>query len=325
MQWRRGRELLASVAGCGAAIVDDHIVVLGGGPAVPASRDKPPSVSTDAVQVLGRGTNWRSLDGAPIIDAADAVSVAAGRLAAAVCCPGGRLSLVSESFDGCDELGVTIAGVPAPILRRTRCRIDVLVPELPAVAGETVALEVATSRTDARVARVAIASVGVSPEILVQDFSVLDERGLGSLEPDYRLRASALARNADGSINCPAQPAAPGSTVSLAVTGLGTATAFSCFDELEVRVGAKNCPVTGVEAFAGYPGIWLLDFDVPTNANVTGAVLTEVVLVARGVVGNATMLAIHVGEQAAADVVPFSFGAALVLGGSINVDEPRDD
>jgi len=83
----------------------------------------------------------------------------------------------------------------------------------------------------------------------------------------------ALAFNADGSVNTCLNPAAPGSTVSLFLNGLGTTTAPSV-------TATSPLTVAAVSALGGTPGVWQVSLSIPAGQGGGGV---QVSLTAGGV------------------------------------------
>jgi uncharacterized protein (TIGR03437 family) len=153
---------------------------------------------------------------------------------------------VNLGFNDQQPLPITLAGVhvlfdgqPAPIIRVSSGFVVCIAPQ-----------SFGTQQTTS----VQLDAQGVSSNALI---ATVAPTALGLLSADGSGQGDANARNADGTLNSAQNPAAPGSTVTLYVTGAGMPPApVTVFDEF---------PVT-LHAMPGFvPGIYAVDFQIPAS------------------------------------------------------------
>jgi uncharacterized protein (TIGR03437 family) len=167
------------------------------------------------------------------------------------------------------ELGGTqvwINGIPAPVLRAGSDRVIVVAPE--SLEQGSAAIEVV--REDARSNEVLVRVLPNLPAVLPLSFP---EVAPGALQ-------HANARNADGSLNGPANPARPGSTVWVFGTGFGAtqpqavagtvATTDAIRPAAEFRDGSHT-PIAGIRAMRGFlTSLFAVPFVVPPTTPLDG-------------------------------------------------------
>ncbi len=234
--WRPGPAAPVPSSEGVAAVMDDRLYVAGG--RIMVGSDTLPGEALDTVQTWDPGSGWSVCDSHPIFDSARVVSAAGGRVAPADLAPGARAVILGHhlaetsataplltvagnvSADLPTQLQgvqVLVDGQPAPLLSVAPKRIDFQVPYGTSTEPEEsrkVALQVLRGGSQTQGAPVWISVSAVAPSLFVYDYGEL-------LNPGYLDRATIIARNSDGRVNYPLQPAEPGEIISLLATGLG--------------------------------------------------------------------------------------------------------
>lgn len=283
--WAKTRPMLFPAAQAGSATVDGEVYVAGG-----VTQDG--KKASRVFQQLGAGRGWSVCGSQPVFTAADVVNSAALAVGPRPLSPG-SLGVVTGYNLGAD-LEITVDGEPAAIVAGP---VTVTAPvsfnrgvlpqrawfRLPAdLAGDSVAVELRSAGA-ALAATVPIAAVG--PGIYVESLGE-------TREPIYLDTASALACNQDGTLNYAANPAAPGDTVTLRMTGLGAGPS-----PMALAVTVDGVVATVQSVTPGFlPGLWDVTIVVPAVARSANRLTVEAEI--GGVASNRAALAVLRQEDA---------------------------
>lgn len=226
--WYDGLHPPLPAADMAGGVVADTWYLVGGDT---ASSD--PAAPTGIVQAFAAARGWSVSDTYPVF-ASQTVRNAAGLgTGPAELAPGTMASIIGTNLavskhtapavragglflttDLPEELGgvrITLDGIPVGIVSVAPDRIDFQVP-FGFATGRTAELRVSRSGVDAPPFPVSLAAA--APGIFTNTYG--ETRSIAVLH-----ETAAIAANADGTLNYPSQPARPGETITLRVTGLG--------------------------------------------------------------------------------------------------------
>lgn len=235
--WRPGPAAPVPSSEGASAVMDGRLYVAGG--RVMVGFDELPGEPLDAVQIWDPRQGWSVCDSHPIVDSAGVVSAAGGVVAPADLSPGSRAVILGHHFSESSMsaplltvadrhssdlptrlqgIRVLVDGQPAPLLSVAPERIEFQIPygiSTEPTSRRMVSLQVLSDGSATQAAPVQVPLRPVAPSLFVYDYGEL-------LDPGYLDRATVFARNSDGRVNYPLQPASPGEIVSILATGLGT-------------------------------------------------------------------------------------------------------
>lgn len=226
--WFDGLHPPLAASGMAGAVIGDTWYVAGGNTAFDAL-----PAPASAVQAYRATTGWAASDTYPVF-AAETVRNAAGLgVGPGELAPGALASILGSNLssrtlsappvrvegrllttDLPEELGgirVTVDGVLAGIVSVSPERVDF---QVPFGLGGARAVPVRVSRNGVEAPAVLAGVAPAAPGIFTYTYG--EARAI-----DVLFEAAAIVTNADGKLNYPAQPARPGETVTLRVTGLG--------------------------------------------------------------------------------------------------------
>lgn len=236
-RWRDGHEQPIPTATSAAAVLDAKFYVIGGRTML--GTDSPPGAVTDAVQLYDPALGWSACDTHPLFTSASVLNAAAGTVAPLDLSPGSRAVILGHNFaastrsaspirfesgiyttdlpTSLNGIGIRVDGQPAPIFFVSPSRVEFQIPYRVAASSRNrrmVQLELIKEGSLGQQSPIEIPILAAAPGIYVYHYGELRE-------PEFLHGASAIARNMDGKLNHPSQPARPGEAITLQVTGLG--------------------------------------------------------------------------------------------------------
>lgn len=308
--WYAGPYPPLPASGMAGAVVGDTWFLAGGDTASTA-----PAAPTGIVRAYAGWTDWVDSDTYPALVAQTIRNAAGLGAGPAELAPGALASIIGDHLsdvsmdapaaryegrylttDLPESLGgvrVTIDGTAAGIVAVSPKRIDFQVP-FGLAPGRTVKVEVSRGGAAASPAIVTVAAS--APGIFTYTYG--ETRSLDVLNGN-----AAIVRNADGTLNYPAQPAHPGDTVTLRVTGLGDVSprperlqrgpraAPSAVQIPQVMIDGRNAAVLSAVLVPGEAGLYDVRVTLPRETR-SGARVTVQVL-AGGIASNGAVMAVQ--------------------------------
>jgi uncharacterized protein (TIGR03437 family) len=235
--WQDGPPQPIPTAGGGAATLGDKFYTVGGRTMV--GLDPFPGDVTDVVQRYDPQLGWFPSSSRPLFTSATVMNVASGPVGPVDLAPGTRAVIIGYNLadssltappvsasngiyttDLPTRLGgvsITVNGRPAPIFSVSPQKVEFQIPyDIPVSSRfrSIVPLVFAKEGSPVQAPPVQIPLIAAAPGIYIYNYG-------DYTETFFMDSASAVARHADGTLIHPSQPAKPGETVALQVTGLG--------------------------------------------------------------------------------------------------------
>lgn len=304
--WSPVKDLPFATTASGSAVVGGELFVVGGEVAgVP--------VPSAAVEQYDLGRGWQACETQPLVHGGGVLSAGSLSVGAPFLTPGGLsilegLNLGAETLDARDlevvptSLGgvsVLVDGQPAPILAVSPTRVDFQTPYGVGAFGAPVALQVIKDGSPQQAPPVFATAFPVNPAFFVQS--------CGEVRDVFFLfTGSALACNADGTLNTFRNSARPGEDLTLQMTGLGpidaslangeraphgVSTIFAPTITVTGEDGSKiPAPIRSIVLAPGEVGIYDVTITLPAGVQQSGRVVVEASL--GGVPSNTVTVAV---------------------------------
>jgi len=248
-----------------SVVFHPHLDLVSGEPIPPPSQDGPPAIAAGGILNAG--------------GLAIQPKVAPGTLAVLL---GSNLT---GPHPGPGDVRILVAGKEAPIIAPSPQRIYFQIPEGVAPGTARVELIVAGARHEPPSVEIPI--LAAAPGLMLFNFGEAQE-------PAYLDRAPMLVCNGDETLNCASQPAVPGETVTLWVTGLGGNPQPA---DVAVKVGGKAAAVQGLApAGPGFPGVYKVQAQLAASG-LQLASNSPVVLTCGGTASNQAAMAVRAQGQ----------------------------
>ncbi|MBZ9740638.1 hypothetical protein [Mesorhizobium sp. CO1-1-4] len=295
---------VATVGASGIALSDGRALLMG----AIGSTDVAESSASFPIQFVGESGGWSTPPG-PAFSAQDVFSGSAGCVAPRNLAPGGRAMIVSRSLQGEGDATFSVNGLPARVLREANGLAEILVPEFPVTAPRECNFKGAWGGTSIDFPILIRRS---SPSLYLLNYAAIQSDAWVYDEFDYLNRASVLARNEDGSLNFPGQPAAPQEALALFATGLSNAErAAVFFNDQEIPARLEKAP--------GLPGVVLIHITIPAGAvdAESSPTLQEVAVEADGCLSNRATVSVA-RRSGLGRPVPVEGGLQTVFGPAIS-------
>ncbi len=308
--WYAGLYPPLPVSGMAGAAVGDTWYLAGGDTASLA-----PAAPTGIVQAYAGARGWVVSDSYPVFTSQTVrnaaglgvgpVELAPGTMASIIGTHLARLKLAAPSVrregqylttdlpDELDGVRVTVGGKQAGILAVAPDRIDFQVP-FGLAPGGTVMLRVSRNGVESPPAWVRVEPA--APGIFTYTYG--ETRSINLLN-----EAAAIVTNANGTLNYPSQPAHPGDTITLRVTGLGEVDPSpaplqrgprepaSVVRLPEVMIDGRSAEVQSALLAAGEAGLYDVRVTIPPDSRTGVRVLVQ--LRAGDILSNRAVLAIE--------------------------------
>ncbi|MBI2822701.1 MAG: hypothetical protein HYX74_10780, partial [Acidobacteria bacterium] len=317
-RWHQGHEMPVPTAGSGAVVIDGKFFVLGG--RIRAGAGASAGAVTDAIQQYDPALGWTLCDSHPFFTSADVLNAASGAAGPAELSPGSRAVILGYNFTTIAQtappvrfdngvftsdlptelngISISIDGAPASLVSVSPDRVEFQVPH--SVAGgqrRPVSLQLIQQGAAAQHPPVQVTLLEAAPAIYVYNYGEYRETV-------YLERATAVARHSDGKLIHPSNPARPGETVSILMTGLGPVVPplasgqRAASDPLpqvellpEVIIGGREAEVVAATAAPREAGLYEVRAVVPPQTPPSNAVPVEVIV--NGVRSNTAVLSVR--------------------------------
>ena len=308
--WREGHAPPISTATNGAAALNGKFFLSGG--RLQSFPDEFPGTPTGAFQFYDPASGWVPCASYPLFTAGNILNEASGRAGTVYLSPGSRAVILGENLasstvsappirfaegvytsDIPTSLGgvsIEVDGKPAPIISVSPERVEFQVPySVVASARNYRYVPLRFTREGLDPAPPAMVPIfAASPGIYVHNYGELRE-------PAFLFRSSAVARNADGFLNDPSQPARPGEIISLRMTGLGLvlptpengqrssqeAQADVIFT-LKVTIAGREAEVVSISLARGEVGVYEVSAIIPLGTPLANNVPVQVTILGVG-------------------------------------------
>ncbi len=318
--WREGHQQPLPTAASAVGVLDGKFFIAGGRTMAPL--DPPPGDVTDVVQFYDPSLGWSVCDSRPVFSGSSILNAASGIAGPPDLSPGSRGVILGYNFASSTEsaaplrfeegrltrdlpdvlngVSVRVDGKPAPVLFVSPTRVEFQFPfEVSASTRNRrlVQLELLKQGSPRQSPPVFVPVLAAAPSIFVYHYGEL-------LEPDFLDRASAIARNSDGRLNHPSQPARPGDTITLLLTGLGLVDPDlgsgrraqvdppneSIFDP-RVTIAGREANVLSVNLAPNEVGVYELTMIIPPETPRRNNV--EVVVTVNSILSNRAMISVR--------------------------------
>lgn len=329
-RWQLGLEPFVGSAGGFAAGVGGEVV--SGWGRVQAGDDAFPGRIGHLIQVFSPYAGWRTVGRQPAIGSADVFNAGAGVLSPRELSPGARAMVLTGpspqrqlgGLGGLEDVDVLIDGRQAPVLSCCEHRLEFLVPDLPTPdeGSRPAAIEFALRKPEVETVTASVRVARAAPNLFVLSFAAFAKlASLATREPEYLRGASALAANADGTLNCPRHPEAPAALVRVAATGLGVRGNDTA--GVTATIGGRRVEVEGLEQLPGYPGVTLVALRTPDHPR-ADATLHRLVLSVGTTASNPVTVSVQQGAERTG-AMSFGDGVLTVLGDPSPMNPPAWD
>lgn len=300
--WCSGLDCRMPVAAAaGVNLTDQVALVVGGTPSEPL------------VQWYDACSGW-SLDFAPSFAEQDVFNGSAGIVAPRALVPGCRATIVSPSLElspGYEDLSVEVSGQSATIVRVRNGMIEFIVPYDLRVGTDPVHAPLrVTLGQDSCEAKVLLRRV--SPSLYILNYAATQTDSWVYNEHQYLHRASALAANHDGSLNCPSQPARIGGSLRLYATGLDPHTHTTALIN-----GVNIDGAIIVQHAKTLCGVVTLDFPITPELSLSRGFLNGIRIVSGGVSSNEVTVSIGPNKSNGSPPIGIEVGLDSVFGNSL--------
>jgi uncharacterized protein (TIGR03437 family) len=302
--WRDGQAAPVAIASGAAAALDGKFYIAGGRIMTPS--DSAPGYVTDTILQYDPNRGWAVSSSRPVFTADDVVSAACGKGGSADLSPGSRAIILGYNFatgtvtapsvrsangvftsdlpTRLNGIQIRIDGKPAPLVSVGPGQVEFQIPYDVTTDGTNrrfVALDLIKDGQETRPVSVRIPILPIAPAIYVHRYGEL--RNVGYLDG-----ATAIARNADGRLNHPANPARARETISLTLTGLGQVTptlangqrspetGSQVIAPVAVKIGDQVAVVKSVALVAREIGLYEVKVEVPANSPLRNNVPVQV-------------------------------------------------
>jgi uncharacterized protein (TIGR03437 family) len=318
--WQNGHEQPIPTAAGGGAVLDGKLYTVGGRTMV--GTDFFPGDITDVVQRYNPELGWFPSTSRPLFTSATVMNAASGPIGPVELAPGTRAVILGHNLASSSvtvpevsisngvfttdlpvQLGgvnITVSGRLAPIYSVSPQKVEFQVPyDIPVSSRfrSFVPLVFTKEGSPIQAQPVQIPLIAAAPGVYIHNYGDYSD-------PFFLDQASAVARHEDGKIVHPSQPAKPGETIALQVTGLGLVDPVPqngqrAWEDLpgeaiyspRVTIGGKNAQVVSAKLKPREAGVYdlrvVVPEDSPKNNNV--AVVVTVNLVA----SNTAVIAVH--------------------------------
>jgi uncharacterized protein (TIGR03437 family) len=318
--WQDGHQQPIPTAGGGAAVLDGKFYTVGGRTMV--GLDPFPGDVTDVVQRYDPELGWLPCSSRPLFTSATVMNVASGPVGPVEMAPGSRAVILGYNLadstlvapgvsvsngiyttDLPTRLGgisLTVNGLPAPLFSVSPQKVEFQIPYDIPVSSRfrgLVPLVLIKEGSPSQAPPVQIPLIAAAPGIYVYNYG-------DYTETFFMDGASAVARHADGTLIHPSQPAKPGETIALQVTGLGIVDpipengqrawedhAGEAIYFPKVTIGGKNAKVVSAKLKPREAGVYDLRVVVPEDSTENNNI--PVVVTVNLVASNTAMIAVR--------------------------------
>lgn len=317
--WRVGQEAPVATAASTAAVLDGKLYIAGG--RIMATNDPAPGFVTDLIQQYDPGRGWAVSTSRPVFTADDVVTPACGKVGLSELSPGSRAVILGYNFADSsvaaasvrsengtftsdlptvlNGIRIQVDGKPAPVISVSPNQVEFQIPytvAAPPTGLRQVLLEVIKAGTDPRPVSVLISIRSAAPAIYVHRYGEL--RNVLYLDT-----ATAIARNPDGRLNHPSNPAHPKEVVSFMVTGLGQVdpplangqrspdNGPQVIATIAAQIGGKDAAVKSAALVAREIGVYEVKVEIPADSLKRNNV--PVVMTVGGIQSNAASISVR--------------------------------
>ncbi len=299
--WRDGHEQPIPTAASGAAVLEGKFYVVGGRTMV--GGDPYPGDVNDVVQRYDPEFGWIICNSRPFFTSATVMNVASGFVGPPDLAPGTRALILGYNFAESTEtapdvsvnggvyttdlppqlngISVSVDGKAAPIFSVSPTKVEFQIPYEVAASSrnrQVVSLALVKEGSPLQAPPIMIPILAAAPGIYVYNFGEYRE-------PIFMTGASAVARNSNGKLNHPSQPAHRGETIALQVTGLGLVdpalkSGQRAWDDVpaeaiyppKVTIGGKSAKVVSIAVMSREAGLYEIKTVIPADCPLTNNV-----------------------------------------------------